>query len=321
MFFDFTLAQSEMYEFYRLDAKEEDSYQNAQIHYTYLLYPLKSGEITVNFKLIQKVTTRENVAYSFSGDRDNVKGITTVDTPVKVDPLKLRVKPLPEGTQLVGDFTLAHTFKTTEAKAHEPIPFTVEIKGDGYPPLLEETFVSTDTYTLFRENPQVKSIRSTKGTHNTVTYPLALSAAQDFTFDKIVIPVYNPKTRQSYTLALPEKKFTITSVKMSELVDKIDSPAPLKETDWSWFGALFGYLVVFFAGFLTAKSVQWHRKERIREGPFAQKIAKTNDPRTLLALIIAEDSKKYAKAIEKLEAHIYRGNPLNLNEIRKEINA
>ncbi|MDD3592307.1 MAG: hypothetical protein PHO65_06680 [Sulfurovum sp.] len=321
MIFDFTLKESDAYEFHRLDAKEVDSYQKAKIHYTYLIYPLKSGVIDIGFQLIQKVTTKENVTYSFSGDRDNVKNITTTDTPIGLEPLQLTVKPLPEGTQLVGDFTLTHQIKTLEAHAYEPIPFNVEIKGEGYPPIVENIFVSKDDYTIFQEAPVANAIRTAENTYNTVIYSLALNAKKSFTLDEIEINSFNPTTQKSYILTIPKQEFKINPVADSALVDKVDSPAPLKATDWSWAGTLLGYIVVFFSGFLTAKSVQWHQKEKLRSDPFIEKITRTNDPKKLLSLLIAEDSKKFASAIEKLEAHLYSKKPLDLRAIKKELHA
>ncbi|HEO97824.1 MAG TPA: hypothetical protein ENO02_00830 [Epsilonproteobacteria bacterium] len=321
MFFDFTLAESDAYEFHRLDAKEIDSYQGAQIHYTYLIYPLKSGIIDISFHLIQKVTTKENVAYSFSGDRDNVKGITTTDTPIALKPLQLTVKPLPEGTELVGDFTLTHQIKNHEANAYEPIPFNIEIKGKGYPPILENIFLPTDDYTLFQETPEIRAIRTAENTYNTVIYSMAMNAKKSFTLDEIEIKAFNPTTQKSYIPTIPKQEFIINPIAHSALVDKVDSPAPLKASDWSWIGTLMGYIVVFFSGFLTAKSVQWHQKERHKSDPFIEKITRTNDPKKLLSLLIAEDSKKFASAIEKLEAHLYSKKALDLKAIKKELNA
>lgn len=321
MFFDFTLTPSEAYEFHRLDAKEVDSYQKAKIHYTYLIYPLQSGIIDIGFQLTQKVTTRENVAYSFSGDRDNVKGITTTDTPIKLDPLQLTVKALPEGTQLVGDFTLTHKFKMNETDAYEPIPFSVEINGTGYPPVLEKLFVPNEACTFFEEAPEISAIRTSENTYNRVRYSLALSAEKSFTLDAITINAFNPATQKSYILTIPEQEFRIHTVAHSALVDKVDLPVPLKATDWSWAGTLLGYIVVFFSGFLTARSLQWHQKNKIQSDPFIGQIARTNDPKKLLRLLIAEDSKRYASAIEKLEAHLYSKKPLDLKAIKKELNA
>ena len=275
----------------------------------------------VCFELTQKVTTKENVAYSFSGDRDNVKGMTTVDTSVRVNPLKIDVKPLPQGTLLVGDFTLTHSLKTNTAHAHEPIPFSIEIKGNGYPPLIEDHLSSKNGYMIFKEKPLIKTIRSENGTYNTITYPLAFSSEKNFTFNEILLPAFNPLTGLSYTLKIPQQEFNIKSVEKSKLIDKVDSPAPLQATDWSWMSTLFGYIIVFIAGFLTAKSVQWHTKEKIKSDPFLAQVAQTKDPKILLTLLIAEDSRKYLSVIEKLEAHIYGNKPLNLEKLKKEIHA
>lgn len=103
LFFQFTIKKSPDYEFHRLNVKETDEHHTAQVHYEYLIYPLRSGEIQLHFNLIQKATTEENLAYSFSGDRDNVKGLTTVDTQIDLPPLTLKVNALPEGTSLNAD--------------------------------------------------------------------------------------------------------------------------------------------------------------------------------------------------------------------------
>lgn len=73
LLFDFDLVKSKSYSFQRIDIKEIDVYHAVQIQYTYLLYPLQSGIVDIAFNLTQKATTDESVAYSFSGDRDNVK--------------------------------------------------------------------------------------------------------------------------------------------------------------------------------------------------------------------------------------------------------
>jgi hypothetical protein len=96
LLFNFDLRKSDDYFFQRLDTKETDTHHNIQIHYVYLLYPLKAGEINISFDLMKKVTTDDSVAYSFSGDRDNIKGLVTTDTKITLPPLPLSVKKLPQ---------------------------------------------------------------------------------------------------------------------------------------------------------------------------------------------------------------------------------
>ncbi len=320
MFFKFSPKKSDDYEFYRLNIKEEDAYHAAKVYYTYLIYPKRAGDIAITFDLIKMVTTDEKVAYSFSGDRDNIKGLNKKDIPVELPPLKLRVKPLPKGTLIVGDFTLEQMLKKREAKSFEPLPFTITIKGNGYPPILTGIIPDSEEFTLFKETAITHSSRSIQGTKSSVTYPMALSAKQSFHLPAITLKAFNPKTEKSYNLTIPKEHFTITQPDQSTLLDKIDSPKPL-QSNWSWLGTLLGYLIVFVAGFLTAKSFKWspRRKQKSTVDAITEEIQAVNDPKELLALLIATDARRYKNAIEKLEESLYGKKKYDLKRIKKEL--
>ncbi len=323
LFFHFALKKSPDYKFHRLNVKETEVQHTAQVHYEYLIYPLRSGEIKLHFDLIQKATTEENLAYSFSGDRDNVKGLTTVDTQINLPPLALNIKALPEGTSLVGDFSLTHSLEKAEAKAYEPLPFQVTIKGSGYPPLLENLLPTDIDFTLFKEQPIVKAVNSSQGTSSSVIYPMALSHSKDFDLKPIVIKAFDPKTKEQYELSIPKQHFNIQKVAVNTLVDKIDSPKPL-ESDLSWFTtiltALLSYLVVFTAGFLTAITLKWKKKRTAQTShPFKEKIEACKDEKALLQLIMATDAKQFALSIEKLEKGLYGNAKINFNKVKQEV--
>ena len=320
MFFKFSPKKSDDYEFYRLNIKEEDAYHAAKVYYTYLIYPKRAGDIAITFDLIKMVTTDEKVAYSFSGDRDNIKGLNKKDIPVDLPPLMLQVKPLPKGTLIVGDFTLERTIKKKEAKSFEPLPLTITIKGNGYPPILAGIIPESENFTLFKETPITHSTKSIQGTKSNITYPMALSAKQSFDLPAIKLKAFNPKTEESYDLTIVKEHFTITQPDQGMLLDKVDSPRPL-QSDWSWLGTLLGYLIVFAAGFLTAKSFKWspRRKQKSTVDAITEEIQATHDPKELLALLIATDARKYKNTIEKLEESLYRKNKYDLKRIKKEI--
>lgn len=322
LFFHFALKKSPDYEFHRLNVKETEEHHTAQVHYEYLIYPLHTGEIQLHFDLIQKATTEENLAYSFSGDRDNVKGLTTVDTQIDLPPLTLKAKALPKGTSLVGNFNLTHSLKTNKAKAYEPLPFQVTIAGSGYPPLIERLLPKDVDFTLFTEKPIVKAVNSSQGTSSTVIYPMALSHSKSFDLGPIVIKAFNPKTKKSYTLGIAEQHFDIRKADAKSLVDKIDSPKPL-ESNWSWLTtiltSLLSYLVVFGAGFLTAISLKWKRKNSTQTSdPLKEKIEACKDEKALLQLLMATDSKQFALSIEKLEKSLYGNGKINFNKVKQE---
>jgi hypothetical protein len=319
LLFKFDLQKSPDYEFHRLFAKETDSYHAAKVHYEYLIYPLKSGKIELKSDLIQKATTDENLAYSFSGDRDNVKGLTTVDTKVSLAPLALQVKALPAETQLVGNFTLEHTLKKRKAEAYEPLPFTVTIEGVGYPPLLETLVPKKKDYTLFEEKPVVKSVNTPEGAKSTVIYIMALSHGSSFDLDPVKIKAFDPAGERSYMLSIPEQHFEISPADTKKLVDTTDDPKPL-QTDLSWLTSLLGCLVVFFAGYLTALTWKWKRQVTTRNrDPLWEKVKACKEEKSLLQLLMAADSKRFEKAIAGLEKGIYGHTKSNFKQIKQEV--
>ncbi len=319
LLFDFKIKKSAAYHFQRLDIKETDTGHHAQVHYVYLIYPLKSGKINLSFDLLKKVTTEDSVAYSFSGDRDNVKGLVTVDTNVILPTLQLNVQTLPGNTLLVGDFKLTHTIKKHQAQAHEPLPMQVNISGKGYPPLLSTLLPQEGNFTRFTEEPVIKSVVTTQGSQSIVTYAMALSAAHSFTLDPIEIKAFDPHTQKSYYLTLPQQHFDITTSKESELVDNIDSPELLKE-DWSWMQTLFGYFVVFTAGYLSALSWKWSKKQkRKKDNPFKEKIQNCSDAKALLQLLMSTEDKRFTSTTETLEASLYGDGKINFNKVKQDL--
>ena len=318
LLFNFDLKPSPDYTFRRIDTKETDTYHDAKVHYLYLIYPLKSGEVKIRFELIKRITNDESVAYSFSGDRDNVKTLETQNSHVPVPPLTLKVKPLPAHTQLVGDFTLMHDLRQTELEAYEPLPFQITIRGKGYPPLLSQFLKSTDKFTLFTEKPIVKSSYTKDGTQSEVIYPMALSAKEDFTLPKITIKAFDPKKERSYLLTVPQTPFKVSQPDPNTLVDKIDNPAPYT-VKWGWLKLAAGYLIVFGAGF--ASGWLYRRKQRDYSGaihPLIEKIDTCKEKKALLQLLLAHDATRFSAVINKLEADLYGKESYPLRTLKLE---
>ena len=315
---NFDLKKSPDYAFQRLDVKETDTHHDARVHYTYIIYPLKAGVVNLHFDLTKKVTTDESVAYSFSGDRDNVKGLVSKDSKVTLPPLTLEVKSLPEGTDIVGDFTLKQTFNTHKVQAYEPIPFNLTIGGEGYTPLVPDIIPKELNVSTFKETPIVKTIHSHAGTKSTVIYPMALSHKESFDLPPIVIQGFNPKTEKSYNLTVKGQHFDIEKADTSTLLDKVDNPEPFS-MDWSWLQTLLSYLLVFTAGYFTAMTLKWQKKRTETEAdPLIEKIASVKEPKALLQLLIATDSKKFVVLIEKLENGLYKKGKINFKALKTE---
>jgi len=318
LLFDFDLKKSDNYFFQRLDLQETDTHHDTKIKYTYLIYPLKEGKIEIDFDLTKKITNDESVAYSFSGDRDNVKTLETQDSKITLPPLTLNVQSLPKETVLVGDFNIHVEFKKHTAKAYEPLPLQILLKGEGYPPLLSILLPKSDHYTLFQEKAIVTSQHSRTGTRSTVVYPMALSASKSFDLEPVALKAFNPQTKKIYTLTIPAQHFDISREEVAVLVDKSDDPPPFHR-DWDWLTSLLGYLTVFASGYLTA--MVWKRKKQTLlppSDPFKEKIAACKSEKELLQLLMARDSKKFLSSIEKLEKSLYKKGKIDLKQVKKE---
>jgi hypothetical protein len=318
LLFSFDLEKSNDYTFRRVDIKEEDGYHSAYVKYSYLIYPLKSGVVSLKFKLQKRLTTDESIAYSYSGDRDNIKGLVTTDSNIELSPIKLNVQPLPAQTELVGAFKLTSKFKTHKAKVYQAIPCTVTIKGQGYPPIIKDIIPQGD-YTLFKEQPLLKSVATIQGTQNSIIYNMALSHNQSFILKARHIKAFNPKTKTSYTLTIPQQKFEIEKVDPQELIDQEDSPKPLSR-DFSSISDFFSYLMVFIAGYFTALLVKSkYKKEAKEENIFKNRVKSSKSAKELLALLMAENNQKFQKQIEALERLIYTNGNQTFKEIQNEI--
>ena len=318
LLFNFDIKKSESYSFRRVDNIESDTHHNTKVQYTYLVYPLKEGKIDIEFKLIKKVTSDDSITYSFSGDRDNVKGLVTTDTAITLPPLSLNVKSLPIDTVLVGDFKLNYNIKKHKAKAHEPLFFQVNIEGVGYPPLLDSILPKDGNFTKFEERAIIKS----KGTTHHVTYPMALSHSKSFDLAPIYIKAFNPTSEKAYELKIPSQRFEIEKVEIESLIDKTNSPSNKDETqlDWTWISTFLSYIIVFGAGYLTAFSSRWFRKiSSKKENPLKSKIANSKDEKELLKLLLATDRKKFSATIELLDGALYRGEKIDFKRVKREI--
>jgi len=318
LLFDFDLVKSKSYTFQRVAIEETDAYHAAHIRYTYLVYPLKEGTVPIHFTLTQKATTDESVAYSFSGDRDNVKGLVTTDTPIKVTPLILDVKPLPLNTELVGNFSLDFHVEKHKALAFEPLPLQIIIQGKGYPPVLKHILPLEGNFTRFTEAPVLQTKSTIQGTDNTVTYAIALSSDKSFTLPARNINAFNPKNEKSYTLTIPEQHFYIKENVPSTLLDNADNPPPLI-LDFHWLETLLSYVLVFFAGYFSAYVLKWSRQTKKQMHPLSVKIQGANSHKQLLQVLLSQDNKQFSPSIEKLEQVLYKNESIPLRSIKQEV--
>ncbi len=315
MLFKFNLKKSKNYRFYQVDFKESDEYHNLKHQYKYLIYPKKSGELSLEFELIKSLTDDEKVAYAISGDRDNVKGLVKKDMAVAIEPLKLSVKPLPKGTELVGDFKLSYELDKNSTNAYDPIHLKVLLEGKGDIPTLS-LLPKSELYHLFTQEPKVKQLHHSKGTSAKVEWDYAISAKESFVLPKVTLKAFNPLSKKSYNLIIPSQAIEVKPVAVESLVDAEDAPPRAKGTDWSWLGWLFSYLAVFVAGFLTPREIVKRRWSKNNSVVVTDEVADAKTHKELLKVLLARHNVNDKEAIRLLEDSLYRGKKVSLMKVK-----
>ncbi|CAA6805306.1 MAG: Unknown protein [uncultured Sulfurovum sp.] len=320
MLFKFSLKESEEYEFHQIGFKEHEKYHDLRHEYGYLIYPKKSGEVFLKFSMIKSSTDDDKVAYSISGDRDNVKGLQKEDVVVELKPLLLEVKPLPKAIDLVGDFTLIHTLDKKETEAYDPVNLSVELKGEGrlFPfELLKEN----EAYKIFTQSPKAKIFYSQKGSSSSLRWDYAISAKESFSLPKVNLKAFNPKTQKTYDLGFPAYFIKVNKVEVASLLDKVDYPAKSKGIDWDFWSWFFSYVVVFVAGLLMPRNLFKRKKLRIenREDILNENIKLAKSHKALLRVLLVENDVRFSKAIKALEGVVYNGEKVSLSKIKELI--
>jgi hypothetical protein len=305
MFFKFSPKKSRDYSFKLLSFIENEEYHNLKHQYRYIIYPLKSGKVNLEFDFIKSITTDEKVAYAISGDRDNVKALSKQDIEVELDPIELNVKKLPKGTNLVGDFSLSYKLDKNSSTPYEPIYLDIKLEGEGY---LEKFDIIKEKkgYTLFKQ---------IKESDNGIYWEYALVGQKSFKIDEVLLKAFNPKDKKEYTLKIPEIEIDIKEENISKT--KIEKSRESKSFNFSYILTILSYIGVFILGLIFPKDLIYKLKKE--ENSFREKVKSAKDIKELLKILILEDREKYSKIIEKLEVNIYQNKSIELEEIKREI--
>ena len=320
MLFKFSLQESSNYEFHQVGFKEHEKHHDLRQEYSYLIYPKKAGEVSLKFNMIKSLTDDDKVAYSISGDRDNVKSLQKEDVVVDLKPMVLEVKSLPRGVELVGDFSLTHTLDKKETDAYDPVNLSVLLKGRGYLSPFE-LLKENEAYRLFTQTPKAKTFHTQGGTSTSLVWDYAISAKESFTLPKVNFKAFNPDTEEVYDLGFSSYAVKVNQVDEASLLDDVDYPTRSKGIDWKFCSWIFSYVVVFLAGLLMPRDFFKPKKnlEKSSEDILRDKIKEAKTHKSLLQVLLVENSDDLKDAIRDLESVVYNAKNISLSKIKNLI--
>ncbi len=320
MFFILQTQKSDDYEIYLLNKEiTKLGYHNTRTTFNYLLFPKSSGSVSVGFDFTIKTASDDAVAQIYVGSRDNVKLMDTTDTVVTLDPLKLKVKALKRGTQLVGDFKISSRIMSDTVDQFSTVQVSYTLNGVGYLDNKMEPLPPIKGAALFDDIVDHLFKKSKNGYIVEREFAYAISADNDFVLPEVHIQAYSPRTKSYYDLTEAASKITIKKIDPKTLIDNKEFPDQ-EGYDWSWVKNSLLALFIFFAGFMTAKlSEEMHfkwvqRSERFRD------IKESSDAKSLMkVLTIRYADQNLDEYIDALEMIIYKKSDQKFKALKQEI--
>jgi hypothetical protein len=319
MFFFLEAKDSNNYKIVLLQKKEKDlSYHNKKTTFTYLLFPLKSGEIKVDFNLTIKLASDEAVAQVYRGGRNNVKWIETTNTTIDLKPLVLQVETLDGDTELVGEFTIVSKMKDDHIKAYESANITYYLEGTGYDEITIDPIGKIDGVTVFTDVTQDINKATKEGYQIQREYDYALVSDKDFSIKGKEIKCYSTKHQNYYTIKIPPYNIRVDKLDNSNLLDNEDYPN--ESYDFDNIKNLFIYAIIFLSGFISAKFIPTTLKISRKKEKFSD-IKNSKTPKELL-LILMDNYRNYhlEKTYSEIESLLYGAkHEKSFKTIKKEL--
>ena len=320
MFFDLKPKKSELYEVVSIKEKRHEfNYHDAMKEFEFLVIPKHSGVIKVAFAFQVRRASDDAVAQAYTGSRDNVKSIPTVNVHVADPYVELNITELPSQVQAVGEFNLVMELTKRKSSSYDAINVTYRVQGRGY---LEESFEpiqEIEGVSIFRGKKE-RAPRATKeGYIYEKEWSYALVAKKDFQLPKVVLHSYNYRTKRLQQKSTQAVDIEITPLAIESLLDESEAPSSTLEYK-KYLGYLYN-LLIFIAGFLAAKFLERLPKKISKEADSYQSIANAKTPKeTLKATLALQKNTLLHKEITELEALVYGGkSKKSLSEIKKSI--
>ncbi len=310
MFFECTPKKSKDY--YLISLKQEDiplADTRKKSLFEYILYPLHEGNISVAFDLVVKEATDEELRSSFTIGQYKLVALKTTDTKIDIKPIKLKVKPLPQKVNLIGDYKLDFNIDKQKIDSTQQINISYHIRGEGYPKVKLSLLPKIEKVHYFEDFTDNSTL-----TNLDLIYTYALISQKSFEIPAINIRCFDPKREKLYNLTTDKKSIEVQKISIDKIVDSKDSYIENKFT-WRVLIPYINYILIFFAGFITANIMRKYRKNKKKPNTFEEAIKCTKTTKELLQLLLSKTDPKFEPYIEEL----YKNRNRSLSKIKKEI--
>lgn len=271
----------------------------------YTMAAQREGELTVDPAQI-KIASRTNMMDIWGSFSPNVHWKTYYSNSIKV-----KVDPLPNGVNLVGDFTIDASADKKTINPNEALNVLVTVKGEGNLEDIKSFKPYVEGVSVFDEKPKVDNKT------NSFTQKLAFVSDSDFEVPSFELKFFNPKTKQVVTIHTQPIKVKVngSKAKKESLLIKREEPQQASKqaivvkqegVSYLWMG------IAFLAGLVIGIILMLLKPWRLFGNKESVSI---KDPKQLLIKLLPYKEDPEVKAlVEVLEAKIYYNNPQDIDK-------
>jgi hypothetical protein len=319
MFFDLKPRQNPKYEIISIKEKRHEfNYHDAEKTFTYLVFAKKSGKINVELDFRIRRASDDAVSEAYTGSRDNVKSIPTTNVNIALVSVSLNVKALKQNVNGVGNFKLDMKVDKQSSNSYDAINIEYNLVGTGY---LNKNFSPLKNITntsIFKGKKALAPRASKNGYIYNITWNYAIVAKEDFKITSAKFMTYDYKKDKFILTTIEEKQIKIKALNIENLVD--DKNSPDSSIDFEKYLDYFYSMMIFTAGFLFAKLLEYLPKKQDYKYDITKNIKLSSSPKELLKLAIPLVHKyKLQKEINELESILYLGSKGSFKEVKNTI--
>ncbi|WP_353661966.1 BatD family protein [Hydrogenimonas sp. SS33] len=293
---------------YKKRVYPEAGYLVHEMHY--LFFPQRPGKLTIGpAKVKVAVTKRVRDAFGFIVSRP--KWVT-----IASDSVPIRVKPLPAGVDLVGQFSLEAEAAPRRVRAGEPVTLEVRVKAEGNIEDFSMPPLHIEGVTIYPDKPVVEQSYSHGVYRGEWRRRYVLIANRSYTVPPFSLRYLDPENGRVETVKTRPIPIKVEAAVAGSVQGKgVNGPEEDQEGKEMEKTVLFGVAAgAFFAGmaFMAGlmRLLAKRRLPKTKEGGEPR-----NEAQMLQALMphIA-DSKEAAQMAENLYASIYEGRSLHVGK-------
>lgn len=299
---------------------KELSSHNSTATFKYILFPLKAKRVHIAFDFTINAASDKGVASAYVTDHDESLGIEGVTSHIAVKPLEIKVRQLKHPVDLIGNFKITSDIDTKEIDQNDQVNLHYTLSGKGHidHALFLPPIKNTEIFSDMRPAPKKLT---PDGYKIETQYTYALNSKKDFVIPALSLKAYDPKQKRYYTLTTPAYPIKVTKIDPKTLLDKHNEPRKEALIDWAYIKALLINILIFAAGFITAKLSRLTMPiPKLRSTNKLDMIRKCHQPKALISTLLNHFGDRNIEVyLAKLERMVYKKSDDSFEAVKREL--